>query len=192
MGYLLDQAYENASNYGRYVSDAEYYELLRMAQYNIDGAQKARNAFANAKYLRMYQSWDPFQYVRSRDYNREESYATLGSNTFNSGGCFITSACMKHMQEVFDDHCFELEILRSYRDSYMKEHHPEEIERYYLMAPQIVSVIDKLEECEKIYQKIYEKMVLPSVKAVKRQEYEKAYHIYADGCRYLNDLYGGE
>ena len=191
MGYLLDQAYENASKYGHYVSDAEYYELLRAAQYNIDGAQKARNAFANAKYLRTYQSWDPFQYVRSRDYNREEAYANMGSNTFDSGGCFITSACMEHMQEVFDDHCYELEVLRDYRDSYLKEHHPEEIEIYYKLAPKIVEHIDELNNCEKIYQKIYEKMVLPSVRAIERREYEKAYQIYSDGCMYLNDIYGG-
>ncbi len=191
MENLLDQAFEHASEYGSYVSDYEYHELMRIAQYDIPESQKARNAFANAKYRITNQNWDPFKYVRSRDTGREDFYASIGTNTIDSGGCFITSACMAHMQEVFDDECYELKTLRDYRDGYLKEHHPKDIEIYYATAPQIVARIDSLEDCDQIYRNIYVNMILPSVSAIERRDYEEAYRIYAEGCMRLKEVYGG-
>ena len=192
MSDLLDRAFYNASEYGRYVDDAQYYELMRIAQYRLAESQKAWNAFANARYLRKDKNWDPFQYVRGRDISREEAYANMGSVTLISGGCFITSACIAHMREVFDDNCYELTLLRKYRDTYLKKHHPEDIKTDYRIAPGLVEKIDALPDCKEIYMKVYKDMVVPSVRAIENSEYEKAYEIYSEGCYVLNDKYGGK
>lgn len=192
MGYLLDRAYHNASEYGRCVSNEEYYELMNCAQYRTADSQKAWNAFANAKYLKENKMWDPFQHIRNRDHNREGSYASLGSITIISGGCFITSACIAHMNEVFDDNCHELKVLRNYRDSYLRQHHPDEIDIYYRIAPKLVERIDSLPECKSIYSGLYDDMVLPSVRAIEEGEYEKAYEIYSRGCYRLIERFSDE
>lgn len=52
-----------------------------------------------------------------------------------SGGCYLTSACMKHFQKNFDDNCYELTVLRWFRDNFVSK---EDIEHYYNVAPIIV------------------------------------------------------
>ena len=37
--------------------------------------------------------------------------------------CYLTTACMKHFQENFDDDCYELRVLRWFRDNFVS---PEE------------------------------------------------------------------
>ena len=36
-----------------------------------------------------------------------------------SGGCYLTSACMKYFQENFNDNCYELTLLRWFRDNFV-------------------------------------------------------------------------
>ena len=57
-----------------------------------------------------------------------------------SGGCYLTSACMKYFQEKFDDNCYELTVLRWFRDNFVSK---EDIEHYYEVAPIIVEAINK-------------------------------------------------
>ena len=42
--------------------------------------------------------------------------------------CYLTSACMKYFQEKFDDNCYELAVLRWFRDNFVSK---EDIEHYY-------------------------------------------------------------
>ena len=81
-----------------------------------------------------------------------KSYTTVdnvnGSKETSSGSCFLTSACMKHFQESFDDNCQELTILRWFRDNFVLQ---EDIEHYYQTAPIIVSSIDSMPDNAAVY-----------------------------------------
>ena len=68
----------------------------------------------------------------------DKSYTTPGS-----GSCYLTSACMKYFQEKFDDNCYELTVLRWFRDNFVSK---EDIKHYYEVAPIIVENINNEEK----------------------------------------------
>ncbi|MBQ3020936.1 MAG: hypothetical protein IJD92_01770 [Bacilli bacterium] len=41
--------------------------------------------------------------------------------TTSTGNCYLTTACMKHYLNEFKDDCFELTVLRWFRDNYVNE-----------------------------------------------------------------------
>lgn len=98
--------------------------------------------------------------------------------------CFLTTACMRHMQEKFDDKCEELTILRWFRDNFVLK---EDIKYYYETAPIIVDSINKSENCNKIYQYIYENIVSACISAIKSKNFELAYRIYKNGVIILEN-----
>ena len=103
-----------------------------------------------------------------------------------SGGCFLTSACMKSLDENFDDNCHELQVLRWFRDNYVSS---KDVEHYYNIAPQIVNAIDKLPDCKAVYQKIYDDVVKKCVHAIEAHNYNQAYNIYRDSVKQLEVQY---
>lgn len=102
---------------------------------------------------------------------------TSGSTETTNVGCYLTTACMRYMQENFDDNCYELKTLRWFRDSYVSK---EDIKQYYEKAPAIVEVINKLSNNKDIYDKIYKNVILPCVQAIENKEYDFAYKKYKD------------
>ena len=55
----------------------------------------------------------------------------------------------------FDDDCYELSFLRKFRDTYVKDNHPEAIEEYYSIAPAIVNDIQSRENRGELFMRIY-------------------------------------
>lgn len=98
-----------------------------------------------------------------------------GNSETNTGHCYLTSACLQHFQNEFDDNCEELTILRWFRDNYVTK---DDIKHYYETAPIIVEAINKIDKCEKIYEYIYEHVVLACVEAIKNGDYNFAYDRY--------------
>lgn len=103
-----------------------------------------------------------------------------------SGGCYLTSACMKHMQDNFDDNCEELTILRWFRDKFVSK---EDIEHYYKTAPIIVEAIDDVEENDNIYNYIYHNIVNACVVAIKNGDYDFAYNRYKNSILALEEQF---
>jgi len=103
-----------------------------------------------------------------------------------SGGCYLTSACMKHMQENFDDNCEELTILRWFRDNFVSE---EDMNHYYNTAPIIVEAIDELKDNDSIYNYIYNNIVNACVVAIKNGNYEFAYNRYKNSILVLEEQF---
>ena len=103
-----------------------------------------------------------------------------------SGGCYLTSACMKHMQDNFDDNCEELTILRWFRDKFVSK---EDIEHYYKTAPIIVEAIDDVEENDNIYNYIYDNIVNACVVAIKKGDYDFAYNRYKNSILALEEQF---
>lgn len=150
----------------------------------------------------------PHYYFKNNDYYCLKSEKYVNSDTYykycrnydyddcpiykgdNSGGCFITSACVIAMGK--DDDCYELTILRNFRDNYLKRTKIgiEDVKKYYEIAPQIVKKINSIIDREKIYKNIYDSMISPCIKYIERREYEKAHHHYRMEVIKLNELYG--
>lgn len=104
------------------------------------------------------------------------------------GDCYLTTACMKHLSESFDDNCHELTVLRWFRDNFVKK---EDIELYYIIAPEIVEHIDSLpaDKQDIIYKDIYSGIVSACVELIENREYEKAYERYMNSTLALKQCF---
>ncbi len=75
----------------------------------------------------------------NEDWERTDNDRDNATQNKSSGsGCYLTSACMQHLQQNFDDKCYELSLLRWFRDNFVTK---EDINHYYEVAPVIVENI---------------------------------------------------
>lgn len=98
--------------------------------------------------------------------------------------CFLTTACMRHYLNNFNDNCQELSVLRWFRDNFVAI---EDISHYYEIAPLIVKTINESPNSLNIYKSIYEKVIVICVKAILIGNYEFAYNTYRDAIIYLEN-----
>ena len=80
--------------------------------------------------------------------------------------CYITTAVCESQGKA--DDCYELTVLRNYRDGYLasQENGEEMIEEYYDLAPTIVKHINAMENSAQIYQEIYETYLQPCIRMI--------------------------
>lgn len=109
---------------------------------------------------------------------------TDGVKTETQCNCYLTTACMKHHLEEFDDNCYELFMLRWFRDNFVSKR---EIKHYYEVAPTIVENIDNSIECDEIYNYIYENVISVCVDAIKHGDFEFAYNRYKNSILALEE-----
>lgn len=78
------------------------------------------------------------------------------------------------------DDCYELTVLRGFRDNYLKnrENGAQDIADYYRNAPQIVESISNRNDADQIWRDIYQDMVCPCIQHIEAHEFEKAYKLY--------------
>ena len=90
------------------------------------------------------------------DYENK-SYTTIdnvnGEKETSSGSCYLTTACMRHHLNKFDDNCLELKTLRWFRDYLVSK---EDVEHYYKTAPIILDAINNTPKNDLIYKNIYD------------------------------------
>ena len=133
-----------------------------------------------------------YKYCRNWDYSDCPIY-----KGDTSGGCYLTSACM--YTKGLPDNCHELQTLRTYRDSWLKnsEDGRRLITHYYKVAPRIVSAINERRDSKAIYEMIYEKMVKPCVDYIEQGKYKETAELYksitlqleAQYCRRIGNEY---
>ena len=111
---------------------------------------------------------------------------TNGSTEHTDVKCYLTSACMKYFQENFDDNCYELTVLRWFRDNFVSK---EDIEHYYEVAPIIVENINKEEKANIIYDYIYDNIVDYCVEQIEQGNYDKAYSRYRNSVLTLEEQF---
>ena len=109
-----------------------------------------------------------------------------GKTTKTDTSCYLTSACMRHFKNQFDDNCYELRILRWFRDNFVSK---EDIEHYYEIAPIIVETINKEEKSGIIYDYIYDNIVDYCVKQIVLGNYKKAYNRYKNSVLILEEQF---
>lgn len=106
--------------------------------------------------------------------------ATDGSGGTSGGVCFLTTAAVEH--KGLEDDCYELQTLRMFRDNYMlTSDKKSDVLWYYENAPKIVESLSKKENVKEIYDEMWENYILPSVKFIELNDFEKAYEIYRQG-----------
>lgn len=129
----------------------------------------------------------------SINYNTNTGKGTIDSHNEDKSeksstdtSCFLTTACMKHFQENFDDNCEELTILRKFRDKFVST---EDIYHYYKTAPVIVESINNIPDNEYIYNYMYTNIVEACVRAIKIGDYEFAYNRYKNSVLTLEEQF---
>ena len=100
--------------------------------------------------------------------------------------CFLTTACMRYMQEKFDDNCYELKVLRWFRDNFVST---DDKNHYYDVAPKIVEAIGKEIDSNLIYNYIYDNVVDFCVTQIENGNYNEAYKRYKDSIQLLEKYY---
>lgn len=109
------------------------------------------------------------------------------SQTHSSGsGCYLTTACMRYYLNNFDDNCYELTVLRWFRDNFVSK---EDVKHYYDIAPVIVKAINEDENSGMIYDYIYDNVVDVCVEAIENGDYEFAYNRYKSSILNLEQTY---
>ena len=104
-------------------------------------------------------------------------------------GCFITTAvCLSSDKE---DDCYELQALRKFRDDWMMEKYPEQVEQYYREAPVIVSKISAREDASQIFKLFDSDFIQPAVAAIEVGMYELAHRTYVNLFDYAKELANG-
>ena len=132
---------------------------------------------------------DDYNAGEDPDWSRSESNDSPNpsdSEVEERSGCYLTSACMQHMSEDFDDKCYELELLRWFRDNFVSQ---EDIKHYYKVAPLIVQKIDVSGKRDKFYSQIYDKIVFPCVKDIEQGNYQSAYDRYKFSVKKLENRF---
>lgn len=111
---------------------------------------------------------------------------TNGEKETTDVSCYLTTACMKHMKDNFDDNCYELNLLRWFRDKYVSK---EDIKHYYEIAPHIVDAIEKYPDKDKIYSDLFIEVILSCVSAIENKNYEFAYKRYKSSVLELEERF---
>ena len=115
------------------------------------------------------------KYVILEDEENDNSSYMEESDFKEENGCYLTSACMQHFKTEFDDNCYELTVLRWFRDNGVTK---EDVKLYYKLAPKIVEGINQDKRKEEIYDYIYDTIVDECVTAIENGEYDHAYNKY--------------
>ncbi len=134
-------------------------------------------------------SKDDYNAGKSPDWSRTKSNDSQNPSTGevqSNGGCYLTSACMEHFKQDFDDKVYELQVLRWFRDTFVSE---EDIEHYYQTAPIVVDAINENPDCDRIYSDIYENVINFCVKAIEEERYVLAYDTYRNSILDLEETY---
>ena len=82
---------------------------------------------------------------------------------------------MRYFQKDFDDNCYELKVLRWFRDNFVTS---EDIKHYYAIAPIIVEGISREKNDELIYNYIFDNVVDYCVEQIELGNYSNAYNRY--------------
>ena len=121
------------------------------------------------------------------NYDKTVNDRDHGTQDHSSGsGCFLTTACMRHMKENFDDNCYELDMLRWFRDNFVSK---EDKKSYYEKAPIIVEKINSEDNANEIYKDIYDNVISICVRAIEYGKYDFAYETYKNCILNLENSY---
>ncbi len=103
--------------------------------------------------------------------------------------CYITTAVCRSQDKP--DDCYELTLLRNYRDEYLLHSAGGEnvVKEYYNIAPTIVKRIDREENSAEIYAGIWQDYLSPCVHLIEEKKDEECKELYSSMVRKLEKKY---
>lgn len=114
-------------------------------------------------------------------------YASVSSG-FRTKLCYITTAVCRSLHKPED--CYELELLRGYRDNYLfRNGKAALVKEYYNIAPTIVRRIEKSPDAEEKYFYLWERYLKPCIKAIEDGELEACGAVYTRMVEELKQQY---
>ena len=128
---------------------------------------------------------EPKSYRRDR-----EQYEKGRKNTKRQkGGCFLTTACVE--RSGLPDDCHELQVLRSFRDAYVRTHPLGEamLAEYYRKAPLILEQIQASPEADELLDGVLAD-IRGAVKLIEAGDHQSALSLYATLFVRLDKQYG--
>ena len=198
MNYIFINIMKFYSEYSVYnnisMSEDEYELLLQevteladkyyfITSLNIENIEKKLYLLKNEliNYSDKIASEEIEEEILPNDLNKNES-----SPLSSTEHCYLTTACMKRYLNNFNDHCYELTLLRWFRDNFVSK---EDIKHYYKIAPIIVGEIDKDNNNDIVYDYIYDNIVDYCVEQIENGNYAEAYKRYKDSVMILEKKY---
>lgn len=108
---------------------------------------------------------------------------------FHKKWCYITTAACEMMGKP--DDCYELTLLRGYRDTYLRRQPDGEkdVKWYYDVAPTIVKRINRMPDREEIYTGLWEQYIRPCIAMIEQGEQEACRDLYLKMVEDLQEKY---
>jgi hypothetical protein len=108
---------------------------------------------------------------------------------FHKKFCYITTAVCESFGRA--DDCYELTLLRDYRDTYLAASPEGEamIREYYDVAPSIVKHIGQQESPRAIYRSIWDEYLAPCITMIEQGQKEECAQLYREMVYDLKDRY---
>lgn len=121
--------------------------------------------------------------------NRPTPERRSDSSSNRSGGCFITTAVCEYFGR--EDDCYELTMLRSFRDNWLAEQKNGklEISLYYDCAPKLVEKMKSSTDYAATCEELMDKYIRPCVELIKRHKEEECRQLYIKGLQYMLNKY---
>lgn len=103
--------------------------------------------------------------------------------------CYITTAVCEYRHKP--DDCYELSLLRSFRDDYLLQsaQGEEMVREYYDVAPSIVKHIGRRGDADRIYDGIWQQYLSPCIRLIESGKNEECVDLYRHMVYELKDLY---
>ncbi|MDO5344885.1 MAG: CFI-box-CTERM domain-containing protein [Lachnospiraceae bacterium] len=108
---------------------------------------------------------------------------------FHKKFCYITTAVCETFHKP--DNCYELTLLRNYRDDYLANQPDGEelIRAYYDMAPTIVKHISQRRDAGQIYAQIWEEYLSPCISMIEEGDPQGCQNLYIKMVETLKESY---
>ncbi|MCU0360161.1 MAG: hypothetical protein MUF75_05490 [Bacteroidia bacterium] len=102
--------------------------------------------------------------------------------------CFLSTACIQHKQ--LPDNCTELQLLRKFRDDFMKPSPTGEalVNHYYKIGPELVKAIEKDKNKKRTYAFIFS-CIQNACEKIRLQQNSKAQMVYVKMVKRLMHKY---
>lgn len=149
---------------------------LKLTVYMIPAMLKYKGAAMNGLTECVVAGWQeafPKYQISKADFHKINS-------GFRNKLCYITTAVCESLGK--EDDCYELNILREYRDTYLRSTEDGEriVDAYYDIAPSIVKRINKQSNRDEIYREIYAQYLSPCIRLLEEDKKEECKEIYSD------------
>lgn len=103
--------------------------------------------------------------------------------------CYITTAVCENLNKP--DDCYELSLLRSFRDDYLLKQPGGEamVHEYYDIAPTIVKHIGRRSDADDVYRDIWQQYLSPCIHLIESDQKQACVDLYKDMVYELKDRY---